>query len=488
MTGSSPRGRERAVRPANGEIRCYTRRDGGLTYSLRITIPAWIVLPAGHARRRTLPLGRDDEGWTEELAIKELDRVFAHLTLGHWPIPVERARGASDELSVVECGRVWIERHPEWPQNTRNDRLWRLRNLEPFWSVLTPSQADAGLVDDYRACKVRESQRLQAAIDAGRPELWDSAGDSVGAVRRPLSHGSINKFIAMLAMILDEAQERHKWGPGGGIARGGRRRLKAKKRKGTFLEGDEAALFVLAGRHIDRWPRAKSEEPFMETVRLRDEEKLPWHEVARRTGVRISTAHYRYHRATAPDDGIGPHEALAITMIAAGARATENADLTLGDLALLDRHFVVPGTKTINAERASGMTDGVYRRMAQYVDSRRHDDPTSPAFPNALGEQRDRHSIAWFVERVANRARLVAERENRPFPRHVTPHDLRRTCVALLLSPPHPYDLAFVKKHVGNASSRLVLEIYNDLQERKDRSGPAREFDRTLFGDDGTDV
>jgi integrase len=70
----------------------------------------------------------------------------------------------------------------------------------------------------------------------------------------------------------------------------------------------------------------------------------------------------------------------------------------------------------------------------------------------------------------------------------VTPHDLRRTCVALLLSPPHPYDLAFVKKHVGNTSSRLVLEIYNELQERKDRSGPAREFDRTLFGDDGTDL
>jgi len=205
MTGSSARGRERAVRPANGEIRCYTRHDGGLTYSLRITIPAWILLPAGHARRRTLPLGRDDQGWTEERALKELDRVLAHLTLGHWPIPDPRTRGSSDELSVVECGRAWIERHPEWPQNTRNDRLWRLRNLEPFWSMLTPSQADVSLVDDYRAFKVRESQRLQAAIDAGTPELWDSAGDSIGAVRRSLSHGSINKFIAMLAMILDEA-------------------------------------------------------------------------------------------------------------------------------------------------------------------------------------------------------------------------------------------------------------------------------------------
>jgi hypothetical protein len=63
----------------------------------------------------------------------------------------------------------------------------------------------------------------------------------------------------------------------------------------------------------------------------------------------------------------------------------------------------------------------------------------------------------------------------------VTPHDLRRTCVALLLSPPHPYDLAFVKEHVGNTSSELVLDIYNQLREHADRSAPAAEFDRILF-------
>ena len=102
-------------------------------------------------------------------------------------------------------------------------------------------------------------------------------------------------------------------------------------------------------------------------------------------------------------------------------RATENADLTLGDLAVvLERHFVVPGTKTVNAARSSVMTDGVYKRMTQYVHSRRGDDLASPAFPNALGKQRDRHSVAWFVDRVADRARLLAERENRPFPRRDT--------------------------------------------------------------------
>jgi len=85
----------------------------------------------------------------------------------------------------------------------------------------------------------------------------------------------------MLAMTLDEAEEQHKRGPGGGIARGRRRRLKAKKPRRTLLKGDEAALFVIAARHIDRWPRATSEEPFVETVRLRDEAKLSWHEIAR---------------------------------------------------------------------------------------------------------------------------------------------------------------------------------------------------------------
>ncbi|MEJ7786785.1 MAG: tyrosine-type recombinase/integrase [Solirubrobacteraceae bacterium] len=474
------------MRPITGEVREYTRGDGGKTFSLRITIPAWIPLRPGEARRQTLPLGRDDDrptGWTRELAEKELERVLAHLTLGHWPIPDEVSRTASDELTVVHCGRAWIERHPEWAESTRKDRLWRLSHLEPFWSVLKPSQATVLLVDQYKAEQVRESDRLRATIAAGKPERRAS-----GNMRRALPPSEINKFIAILAMILDDVEELHGWGPGGGIARGRRRRLNTTKTGGQFLEGDEAALFVIAARHIDRWPRATSEEPFIETVRLRDEERLPWREIARRTKVSISTAHHRYQRASRPDDGIGAFEALAITMLAAGARAAENAHLTLGDLAVLPRHFVVPGTKTVNAERSSGMTNGVYKRMAQYVHSRRHDDPGSPAFPNALGKQRDRHSIAWFVERVAARARLLAERENRPFPRHVTPHDLRRTCVALLLSPPHPYDLAFVQNHIGNSSSRLVLEVYNKLQERKDRTGPAREFDRTLFGDTETDL
>jgi integrase len=295
-----------------------------------------------------------------------------------------------------------------------------------------------------------------------------------------LSGRSINKLIAMIAMILEEAQERDGWGPGPSIARGHRRKAKTEKPRRTFLEGDAAARFVLAARHIDRCPIASSEEPFIETMRLRDDEKLPWREVARRTRVGLSTAHYRYRVAKAPHD-IGPWEAMAIMLLASGMRATECGDMTLEDLAVLDRHFVVPGTKTASAHRTSDMTDGVYERMTQFVHTRRHDDPKSPAFPNAQGKSRDRHSVGWFVERVASRARLLAERDGLPFPRHVTPHDLRRTCVALLLSPPHPYDLAFVKEHVGNTSSELVLDIYNQLREHADRSAPAAEFDRILF-------
>jgi hypothetical protein len=108
------RRREWTVRPPTGDIREYIRGDGGSTFSLRITIPAWISLRPGEARRQTLPLGRDDQGWTRERAQKELDRVLAHLTLGHWSTP-EMSDGTSNgELSVVDCGRAWIDRHPRW--------------------------------------------------------------------------------------------------------------------------------------------------------------------------------------------------------------------------------------------------------------------------------------------------------------------------------------------------------------------------------------
>lgn len=485
----SRRPRERPVRPASGEIREYLRGDGGKTFSLRVTIPAWIPMGPGQARRQTLPLGRDDDGWTRELAEKELERVLAHLTLGHWPIPKESPAtsngespaSSNGELSVVECGVAWIDRHPGWAPRTIDDRQWRLDHLQPFWSVLTPSQVTIASVDDFKAFKERESQRLKAAIDARTPERYESSG----AVRRPLSGSSLNKLLAMLAMILEEVQERHGWGPGPNIARGSRRRSSTKKPRREFLEGDEAALFVIAARHIDRWPVAASEELFIETMRLRDDEKLPWREVARRTRVGPSTAHYRYRIAKAPHD-IGSWEAMAIMLLAGGMRATECGDMTLEDLAVLNRHFVVPGTKTDGAARTSDMTDGVYQRMTEYVRTRRHDDPQSPAFPNACGESRDRHSVGWCVERVAKRAGLLAERDGLPFPSRVTPHDLRRTCVALLLSPPHPYDLGFVKKHVGNTSSELVLDIYNRLMERADRSDPAAEFDRILFGEPQT--
>ena len=93
--------------------------------------------------------------------------MLAHLTLGHWPIPDETNVASSDELSVVECGRAWLERHPSGAEHQKRSAL----EAEPSRAVLVGAEAIAGdvlLVDHYKAEKVRESDRLRAAIDAGR--------------------------------------------------------------------------------------------------------------------------------------------------------------------------------------------------------------------------------------------------------------------------------------------------------------------------------
>lgn len=459
------------------------RKDGGDTYSVRVTLPADMPLPPGQTRRPTLAVGRDTEGCTPEDAAQDRLRILAEIATYGWPLP--HMNGSKPhELTVFACGQAWIERTAEWSDRTREDRAWRLGHMRAFWSTITPSQTTVLLVKQFRANLINESKRRQHAIDARAAERRRGK-PSNGRLPKPLSNGSINKIMATLAEILKDAKKSYSWGPGAPVVRNAHKPLKVKKPDRNWLEGDEVRLFRRAAKHIDLWPKASSELPFLETVRLRDNDKLPWKEIAARTGVPASTAHYRYQRAKS-EPAIGPTEAMAIMLIAGGMRATECGDMTLGDLAVLERHFIVPGTKTASAPRTTDMTDAVYKSMKEYVDSRRHEDRSAPAFPNSNGEQRDRHSVEWFVERVATRAQLLAERDETTFPTGLRPHDLRRTCVAQLLV--HGYDLGFVKDHIGNQNDRLVLEVYNNLQKRKDRSEQARALDKTLFDDPDDDV
>jgi integrase len=464
------------VRPHKTQVRREQRSDGGITYSLRPTIPRHIALGPGQGRRPTLCLGRDTDGWTKERASAWARRVDAALAQGIWPLP-ELAADTTTERSIIECGRDMIARHPEWDADTRNDAEWRLSLLDPFWSDVTPGQATALLVENYRAAMVREANRLKAAVAAERPER-----DARNRIKRGLARSSINKALAMLARTLDDARKLYHWGPGGHIARGRDVRLPTEKPRRKSLEADETRLFLQAARHIDRWPVLNAAATAAEVVLLRDDQRLPWREIATSVGKAMSTVHYLYHRAKAPES-IGRHEALALALVSSAIRASEAAMMTLEDLTERAATMAVRGTKTAAADRRVDMTHRVAERLGQYVRSRAGKPERVAAFPTSSGAFRDRHSVYKFVQSVAKRARYLAAEQGRHFPRHFSTHDLRRTSAALRLA--CGFDLAYIIDQIGHDDDgRLVLEVYNEVQKRMDRSKYEAAFDEALFGDD----
>src|SRR5262249_21258787 len=90
-------------------------------------------------------------------------------------------------------------------------------------------------VDQFKTLKLRERERYEAATESQRKSL-----------PRPLSNGSINKVLKVLAMVLDDAVT---YGyMAANPVRG--RYLKAAKPRRTWLEPDEAASLIdAAGDH-----------------------------------------------------------------------------------------------------------------------------------------------------------------------------------------------------------------------------------------------
>jgi hypothetical protein len=80
------------------------------------------------------------------------------------------------------------------------------------------------------------------------------------------------------------------------------------------------------------------------------------------------------------------------------------------------------------------------------------------------------------VVREANRLR--ARQGLPPIGRHVTPHTLRKTYIALLLEADAP--VSYVQAQVGHLSSKTTLEIYAYVLSRKQRGEVGRKIELIL--------
>lgn len=456
------------ARPASGSVIRRTRKDGLTSFSLRVT---------ADGERRRIPLGTEEDGWTDRRAANELENTLALIRAGVWQPPSEPER--LGDPTFHEYATDYLEsRRGELADNTYADYLWRLScHLLPFFAAHKLREIDVQAVDAYRQHKVAERERIKALQAAGEV-VRDGRGQRV----RPLSNESINKTLALLAAILDVAVDHGHLDAN--PARGRRRRLKTKRPRRPFLEGDEVQSLLVAAEALDRKPSQVSAMA-AEAQRLRDVDGLTYPELADALGVSLSHAHYLYGRATrdAPEP-ILMRRAIIAVLAGTGLRVSELAALRWRDVDLLHRRISVPDAKTPAGVREVRLTPWVVTELERLRTVLRADGfpivGNHPVFPTSKGTFRDRKNIC---DRVVKRAVALADREREaqglhPMPEGVTPHALRCTYISMMFEAGAP--LPYVMAQVGHVDESTTLGIYARVLRRRSRTELDQSFDAVV--------
>jgi integrase family protein with SAM-like domain len=185
-------------RQATGSVEMHRWKDGKtITYRGRFR---------AYGRRWRIDFGTNYEGWNEQRARVELERIMGQVARGTWEPPEPEAVDEfdRDETVHVTASRWWQRRESELSENTKLDYRWRLDHLLRHMAQIPTATLDARRVDDFR-------QKLSA---------------------RGLSRRSVNMTLDLLAQVLDDAVE---YGVlGANPARGRRRRMKVPKGRRTF--------------------------------------------------------------------------------------------------------------------------------------------------------------------------------------------------------------------------------------------------------------
>jgi integrase len=396
------------ARRIKGNIRTHQRADGLTTYSLRF---------GAGGRRYIIRLGTELDGWTHARAEIELRNTLAKIEAGIWEPPAGDAAPAA-EPTFHEFASRWLSaRRHELRDSTYADYRWRLvHHLLPFFAEYKPSAITISLVDRYREDKLIQRDETDRARAAGATLV-----DHAGRPQRGLSNESINKTLALLATMLDDAVERG-WAPSN-PARGRRRRLRAPRPEGTFLEPDELRDLLAAAQHRDTGSR-------------RD------HRLARRE--------------------------IIATLALAGLRVSELCHLRWRDVDLAHGRLTVVDAKTPAGTRQVDTTPMLREILTEYRSRIADPDPSAFVFTTASGRPRDKDNVRTRVLAPCV-ADANAAREEHGLPRlpHVTPHTLRRTFISLLLA--SNADVPYVMGQVGHTDEGTTLRSYAKVLNRDRR-------------------
>lgn len=205
-------------RAATGTLETYPWADGStVTYRLRVRY---------HGERHRIDLGTNRQGWSEDRARGELERVMGMIDRGSWTPPGgERPGPDLGETVQVTASRWWQRRQDDLRPNTRLDYRWRLDFVLKEFGRRPTSELDVRQVDDFRQ------------ILAGNG----------------LSARSVNMVLDLLAQVLDDGVEYELLATN--PARGRRRRMKVQRPTRSFLEPDQlVSLLDAVGQWEDKVP------------------------------------------------------------------------------------------------------------------------------------------------------------------------------------------------------------------------------------------
>jgi integrase len=388
---------------------------------------------SAYGRRRYVTLGLESDGWTPERAEEELQNVLADVRRGLWNPP--RGTGAkgegggpatspgprdlggrANEIGHAPVpspgGEMPFAEFAPWALEVRRARhseahhrnlCWGLRHLMPFFA-----ESPLAAIDSYRAAKVEEGARLQAAIDRGEPYR-----DERGGVRKPLAASSINKTIKVLSWFL-------------GLA------VQYKRIAENAAAGKERLLIVEAKPpiHLDT---AEQIEALLDAAAELDRD--PGHLCCER-------------------------EAIVATLIFAGPRAHELAYMLERDIDLANVRIFVGRSKTPAGLREIRILPVLHDILAAHKARPQAGGPDALAFATGTGGRRERSNLRERVLReVFERGDdLLRERGELPLPKGLSPHKLRHTFASILTAT--GTDPASLMRQLGHRSAAFTLDVY----------------------------
>lgn len=372
---------------------------------------AWAIRFRAYGKRRYVALGTSDEGWTREKAEKKLGHVLADVERGIWkPEAPPPDQGPAIEPTFHEFASEWFEGvAPELRERTRIDYQWRLSNhLLPYFAMHRLSAITVEEVDRYRREKVRESK----AVTAARQRQLAMPEKDRKRLVRPLSNGSINKTIRLLAVVLEQAVEYGYLDRN--PAKGRKRLLKEDKPTRSYLQPDQVAALLSAAGKID---------------------------------------------ADAREGDTRRRRPLLATLTLAGLRISEALDLRWRDVNVEARRLRVAAAKTDAGVREVDLTPALQELLADYRSRSPYTQPGDLVFPTSAGRRDNPSNVRnRFLDSAAKLANVDLRAAGRePMP-DVTPHSLRRTFISLLLAA--GADVPYVMAQAGHTDPKMTLGLY----------------------------